>query len=591
MRTALSTPGLFRQDVEQREVAELRTKVEATYAQRTSLVLGALTHNPHAAAALLLMYLRELPAPLTTFELYPYFLACGGSEGSAIMKLQQLADLLGRLPTASLRCLSLVLTLLHDTTVQNATMKAHDLARIFAPLLLQRAHDATAPSTDEAARAESVCALMISNGAVDGALLASLGSIDISDGTAAALDQKMSGLAVGVGAADPNIEWYYIDAQQNYVGPVDARGLRQLRKHSYVHGETYVWAEVLDGWKKLDEIAELKEPSRPPLMQHSSSVAPAVSLPTAPVLPPSQPAASQAPAPAPAPAAALKPVPVPAGSTAPVAPKSRPAVQQAPAHAPQRDVAPPPTLGSRTKPAPAAGGAGGIAPPSLGIARKRQGGNVSEPAAPSPAPAAPTTTMAPKAPTPTAATAAMMAGGAGHAAATPSPHHAAAAPTPPEPSSSNGDSKSSIYIPEPAMTAWDGEWDERKGMRILYGNERRVRAVIAEDGEVTDGNGRTLAYIEVNGEVGSAQMEYVGVAHLQAHQVIDHTDHTVGEFDPGRGYVKDSMGSVIAELTKEGTITDNGGQSIGRIEGFSYSHMATLAAYFLLVDPKLTRGR
>ena len=128
MRTALSTPGLFRQDVEQREVAELRTKVEATYAQRTSLVLGALTHNPHAAAALLLMYLRELPAPLTTFELYPYFLACGGSEGSAIMKLQQLADLLGRLPTASLRCLSLVLTLLHDTTVQNADEGARSRA-------------------------------------------------------------------------------------------------------------------------------------------------------------------------------------------------------------------------------------------------------------------------------------------------------------------------------------------------------------------------------------------------------------------------------------------------------------------------------
>ena len=141
------------------------------------------------------------------------------------------------------------------------------------------------------------------------------------------------------------------------------------------------------------------------------------------------------------------------------------------------------------------------------------------------------------------------------------------------------------------MAAWNGEWDESKGMRILYGNERRVRAVIAEDGEVTDGDGRTLAYIESNGEVGDSQMNYVGVAHVQAHQVVDHNEHVVGEFDPGRGYVKDALGSVVAELSKEGTITDNGGQSIGKIENFSYVHIATLAAYFLLVDPKLVRGR
>ena len=66
--------------------------------------------------------------------------------------------------------------------------------------------------------------------------------------------------------------------------------------------------------------------------------------------------------------------------------------------------------------------------------------------------------------------------------------------------------------------------------------------------------------------------------------------HKVGEFDAGRGYVKDVSGSVIAELNKEGEIKDNAGQSIGKVEGFSYDRLTTMAAYFLLVDRDLLRG-
>ena len=40
------------------------------------------------------------------------------------------------------------------------------------------------------------------------------------------------------------MQWYYIDAQ-NYVGPVDTHGMKQLKKHGYVHTETYVWSESL----------------------------------------------------------------------------------------------------------------------------------------------------------------------------------------------------------------------------------------------------------------------------------------------------------------------------------------------------------
>ena len=46
---------------------------------------------------------------------------------------------------------------------------------------------------------------------------------------------------------------------------------------------------------------------------------------------------------------------------------------------------------------------------------------------------------------------------------------------------------------------------------------------------------------------------------------------------------------MIAELSKEGTITNNGGQCVGTIEGFSYAHMPTVAACFLIVDPAFFR--
>ena len=144
---------------------------------------------------------------------------------------------------------------------------------------------------------------------------------------------------------------------------------------------------------------------------------------------------------------------------------------------------------------------------------------------------------------------------------------------------------------EPQLAPIDSndQWGAGRGMRLLT-PERMVRAIIAEDGEVVDGIGTTLAFIEANGEVGDSQMNFAGKALHGAAQVVDHHNVFLGEFDPGRGYIKDSQGSVIAEFSKEGKLTNNSGQGIGAVEGFSYSHVATLAAYFLLVDPAYLRS-
>jgi hypothetical protein len=84
------------------------------------------------------LYLRELPKPLLSFELYPYFLAAGDGNGNVLIKLGQLADLLGKLPRSSFQSAALLLALLHDTSVLNPVLPAAELARLFAPLLLRR---------------------------------------------------------------------------------------------------------------------------------------------------------------------------------------------------------------------------------------------------------------------------------------------------------------------------------------------------------------------------------------------------------------------------------------------------------------------
>ena len=103
LRKGLATPGLFRQEAEPQEIAALRARVEAAYADRRRLDLNTLTRNWHAVAGLLMLFLRELPKTLLSFDLYPYFIACGASDGNQMIKLGQLADLLGHLPASTLR--------------------------------------------------------------------------------------------------------------------------------------------------------------------------------------------------------------------------------------------------------------------------------------------------------------------------------------------------------------------------------------------------------------------------------------------------------------------------------------------------------
>lgn len=262
---------------------------------------------------------------------------------------------------------------------------------------------------------------------------------------------------MGGGKAD-NTQWYYIDKEQNYVGPVNTHKMRQLRKFEYVLAESYVWASHLSGWKMFNQIPELQE---------------------------------------------------------------------------------------QKKAAKAAG-----APPSLGMAKKPS-----------------------------------CAAGSAAVSSAQAPPSAAMAGMSIEPEEEKG-----FRAARPNMQAAPdarADWHDDDGLQIVDENGK-VRATIAADGEVKDGTGKTLAFIEPNGDCGSADMDYLGKASND--QVLDRDDKPVGAYDQGRGHVMDLGGSVVAEISKEGRVSGNGQQTAGKVDGWSFQHMQTLAAFILLVDADFTAG-
>lgn len=372
------------------------------------------------------------------------------------------------------------------------------------------------------------------------------------DAAAAAAVQSLSLHAPAAGAKQ--LEWYYIDADRNYVGPVDTAGLQQLLAHEYVNSNTYMWASHLSGWSRVSALLELTHPD-------------AKAAPAAPAAPPhaAAPEAYAAPA-APAPVTAEAAASVPQQRAEPASPAVHATAHEARA---------------------------GPAPPSLGLRKRQQSGESLSAAAPNLLQCL-TAKPAAVAKSPPLDGSAAGKGGAtaGHSevgASSASPCQAAAvalrpATTPRPHGAAMPDLHVSAAPPrtEGAPEA-DDPWDDAAGMRILD-SYRRVRSVISATGEVVDFAGSTMAYIEPNGEVGSHEMQFLGKVHLTSGQVVDRADVVVGEVDPGRGYVKNAQGSVVAEVSREGVVSGNSQRTAGYIQGFAFDRMYQLAAYVLLVD-------
>ncbi|XP_077399860.1 rho GTPase-activating protein 36 isoform X2 [Vanacampus margaritifer] len=140
----LRTVGIFRVGSSKKRVRQLREDFDAG----VDVQLDD-EHSVHDVAALLKEFLRDMPDPLLTRELYPAFLHANLLRGAE--QLQYLQHLLYLLPPCNCDTLLRLLTFLHtvhsfaqdslgtnDEEIPGNKMTAANLAVIFGPNLLQR---------------------------------------------------------------------------------------------------------------------------------------------------------------------------------------------------------------------------------------------------------------------------------------------------------------------------------------------------------------------------------------------------------------------------------------------------------------------
>ena len=129
--------GIFRISGNSREVNDLRARIENGH----DIVLS--DYSPHTVACLLKMWLRELPEPLMTFELYDAFNQTteGRTEEESVEYLKEIVQ---RLPAVNRVSLHRLLTLLHQIAQNSAVnlMPSSNLSIVFTPALLRKSNEA-----------------------------------------------------------------------------------------------------------------------------------------------------------------------------------------------------------------------------------------------------------------------------------------------------------------------------------------------------------------------------------------------------------------------------------------------------------------
>ncbi|CAB3361432.1 Hypothetical predicted protein [Cloeon dipterum] len=134
-RSALTIKGIYR-------ISGVKSKVEKLVEEFESVLdLVDLSRvNCHVVASVLKLYLRQLPVPLLTFELYPSFLKLArewssGAEGG----VSELDALVHRLPADNLACLRFLMRHLSHVAAhaKDNQMPAANLGIVFGPTLLR----------------------------------------------------------------------------------------------------------------------------------------------------------------------------------------------------------------------------------------------------------------------------------------------------------------------------------------------------------------------------------------------------------------------------------------------------------------------
>lgn len=54
-------------------------------------------------------------------------------------------------------------------------------------------------------------------------------------------------------------DWFYLDAEVKQQGPMTFDGLKRLWQEGKVGPDSFVWCDGMEGWKKIEELLDLKE--------------------------------------------------------------------------------------------------------------------------------------------------------------------------------------------------------------------------------------------------------------------------------------------------------------------------------------------
>ncbi|KAJ3092218.1 hypothetical protein HK102_009703 [Quaeritorhiza haematococci] len=158
----LTSNGLFRVNGSERRIAALI----AIFDQAPKYGLDCKFENctVYDVADFLKKYLRGLPEPLLSTDLYPYFLKCMDLTVANGVRLRALRLLIMLLPPPHLVLLECLLDLFHCVVQHSGAnqMNSHNLARIFSPNLL-RPKTATKQPLDEYERCAHVVEFLIDN--------------------------------------------------------------------------------------------------------------------------------------------------------------------------------------------------------------------------------------------------------------------------------------------------------------------------------------------------------------------------------------------------------------------------------------------
>jgi hypothetical protein len=130
----MSIEGVFRKNGNIRQLNELSETIDQQEQTLVSMESLLVELNPIQLAALLKRYLRELPEPLFTFDLYPLFLRCGRMQNNH--KVLHLACCLLPKPNRDTMLLLFCCLKWVATFSDTNKMDIPNLARVIAPSVL-----------------------------------------------------------------------------------------------------------------------------------------------------------------------------------------------------------------------------------------------------------------------------------------------------------------------------------------------------------------------------------------------------------------------------------------------------------------------